>query len=48
MVLGNLCRQGDRKALYYHYYKSSEHSVSPHFGIKTKTYKLIRFYKKVN
>ncbi|WP_018630316.1 sulfatase family protein [Niabella aurantiaca] len=36
-----------RKAMYYHYYENGEHSVSPHFGIKTKRYKLIRFYKKV-
>ncbi|MCD2425079.1 sulfatase [Niabella pedocola] len=37
-----------RKALYYHYYENGEHSVSPHFGVKTKRYKLIRFYNKVN
>jgi arylsulfatase A-like enzyme len=37
-----------RDALYYHYYENGEHSVSPHFGIKTKRYKLIRFYKRVN
>lgn len=36
-----------RKAMYYHYYENGEHSVSPHFGIKTKRYKLIRFYKRV-
>lgn len=36
-----------RDALYYHYYENGEHSVSPHFGIKTKRYKLIRFYKRV-
>ncbi|SDD84366.1 sulfatase/phosphatase domain-containing protein [Niabella drilacis] len=33
--------------MYYHYYENGEHSVSPHFGIKTKRYKLIRFYKRV-
>ncbi|TKK65981.1 sulfatase [Ilyomonas limi] len=37
-----------REAMYYHYYENGEHKVSPHFGIKTKQYKLIRFYKRVN
>lgn len=37
-----------RKAMYYHYYENGEHSVSPHFGIQTKDFKLIRFYKRVN
>ena len=37
-----------REAMYYHYYENGEHSVSPHFGVKTKRYKLIRFYKRVN
>lgn len=36
-----------RDALYYHYYENGEHAVSPHFGIKTNRYKLIRFYKRV-
>jgi arylsulfatase A-like enzyme len=36
-----------RSILYYHYYENGEHSVSPHFGIRTKRYKLIRFYKRV-
>ncbi|OKL40062.1 sulfatase family protein [Pontibacter flavimaris] len=36
-----------RDAMYYHYYENGEHSVSPHFGIKTGRYKLIRFYKRV-
>lgn len=36
-----------RKSMYYHYYENGEHSVSPHFGIKTGRYKLIRFYKRV-
>lgn len=36
-----------RAALYYHYYENGEHSVSPHFGIKTARFKLIRFYKRV-
>jgi arylsulfatase A-like enzyme len=34
-----------RKAAYYHYYEYPEpHHVSPHFGIRTNQYKLIRFY----
>jgi arylsulfatase A-like enzyme len=37
-----------REAMYYHYYENGEHSVSPHFGISTKRYKLIRFYERVN
>ncbi|MES2646035.1 MAG: sulfatase [Bacteroidota bacterium] len=37
-----------RKALYYHYYENGEHSVSPHFGIRTNKYKLIRFYKRLD
>lgn len=36
-----------RQVLYYHYYENGEHAVSPHFGIRTKRYKLIRFYKRV-
>jgi arylsulfatase A-like enzyme len=36
-----------REYLYYHYYENGEHSVSPHFGIRNKRYKLIRFYKRV-
>jgi arylsulfatase A-like enzyme len=36
-----------RKAMYYHYYENGTHSVSPHFGIKTSRYKLIRFYEKI-
>jgi arylsulfatase A-like enzyme len=38
----------DRDAIYYHYYENGEHAVSPHFGIKTGRYKLIRFYTRVN
>lgn len=33
--------------MYYHYYENTVHDVSPHFGIKTKRYKLIRFYERV-
>ncbi len=39
--------QKGRDAMYYHYYENGEHAVSPHFGIQTKQYKLIRFYEKV-
>ncbi len=45
-VLTNKADTG-RDALYYHYYENGEHSVSPHFGVRTKKYKLIRFYKRV-
>ncbi|SHN22843.1 sulfatase [Chitinophaga sp. CF418] len=34
-----------RKEVYYHYYEYPEpHHVSPHFGIRTQRYKLVRFY----
>ena len=34
-----------QKEMYYHYYEFPEpHHVYPHFGIRTKKYKLIRFY----
>ncbi len=36
-----------RDVMYYHYYENGEHSVSPHFGVRTQRYKLIRFYKRV-
>ena len=36
-----------RDAVYYHYYEHGEHSVSPHFGVRTERYKLIRFYDDV-
>jgi arylsulfatase A-like enzyme len=36
-----------RNSIFYHYYENGEHAVSPHFGIRTKRYKLIRFYKRV-
>ncbi len=45
-VLTNKADAG-RNALYYHYYENGEHAVSPHFGVRTKRYKLIRFYKRV-
>lgn len=38
----------ERDAMFYHYYEKGEHNVSPHFGIRTKRYKLIRFYNQVN
>jgi len=35
-----------REASYYHYYEFPEpHHVSPHFGLTTERYKLVRFYK---
>ncbi|WP_316749714.1 sulfatase [Pedobacter gandavensis] len=37
-----------RNTMFYHYYENGEHSVSPHFGIRNKRYKLIRFYTRVN
>jgi arylsulfatase A-like enzyme len=37
-----------RDAIFYHYYEKGEHAVSPHFGLRTKRYKLIRFYDQVN
>jgi arylsulfatase A-like enzyme len=40
-------RKKGREAMYYHYYENGEHAVSPHFGISTGRYKLIRFYEKV-
>jgi arylsulfatase A-like enzyme len=34
-----------RNVMYYHYYEYPEpHHVAPHFGIRTATHKLIRFY----
>jgi arylsulfatase A-like enzyme len=41
-------RAKGREAMYYHYYENTVHAVSPHFGIRTKRYKLIRFYERVN
>ncbi|MFD2887689.1 sulfatase family protein [Chitinophaga cymbidii] len=37
-----------RDAMYYHYYENGTHSVSPHFGIRTQRYKLIRFYERTD
>lgn len=37
-----------RKQVFYHYYENGEHAVSPHFGVRTDRYKLIRFYKRHN
>ncbi|MVZ65671.1 sulfatase-like hydrolase/transferase [Sphingobacterium sp. DK4209] len=36
-----------RDDVYYHYFENGEHAVSPHFGVKSGRYKLIRFYKRV-
>ncbi|WP_172917273.1 sulfatase [Capnocytophaga canis] len=41
-------KRPSRETVYYHYYENGEHAVSPHFGIKNKRYKLIRFYKRHN
>ncbi|MDO5105106.1 sulfatase [Capnocytophaga sp.] len=41
-------RKETRNSVYYHYYENGEHAVSPHFGIKNKRYKLIRYYKRHN
>ena len=39
----------DREAVYYHYYEyPAEHAVKRHYGIATKTFKLIHFYYDVN
>ncbi len=36
-----------RASTYYHYYEFPAcHSVQPHYGVRTKRYKLIHFYKK--
>lgn len=37
-----------RESVFYHYYENGEHAVSPHFGVRDKRYKLIRFYKRYN
>ena len=37
-----------RNQLFYHYYENGEHAVSPHFGVRTDRYKLIRYYKRSN
>ncbi len=44
----NSKKAAGRKVMFYHYYENGEHSVSPHFGIRTSRFKLIRFYKRVN
>ena len=36
-----------RKEMYYHYYETS-FGLTPHYGIQTKRYKLIRFYGPVD
>lgn len=40
-------RESIRDEVYYHYYENGEHAVSPHFGVRTKRYKLIRYYKRL-
>jgi arylsulfatase A-like enzyme len=34
-----------RKSFYYHYYEGGGHGVPPHYGVRTETHKLIRFYE---
>lgn len=46
-LVKNKKAKGGRRAMYYHYYENGEHAVSPHFGVRTERYKLIRFYKRV-
>ncbi len=48
LPLFNTDKPTGRDAMYYHYYENGEHAVSPHFGVQTKRYKLIRFYKRVD
>lgn len=44
-LLKNPIQQQWKDELYYHYYEyPAPHRVSPHFGIRTPNYKLIRFY----
>ncbi len=47
LPLVNRFQKKGRDAIYYHYYENGEHAVSPHFGISTGRYKLIRFYTRV-
>lgn len=35
-----------QSAIYYHYYENGEHAVSPHFGVRTDRFKLIKYYKR--
>jgi arylsulfatase A-like enzyme len=42
---GSGARAAWRKAMYYHYYEYPQpHHVSPHFGIRTERWVLVRFY----
>jgi len=34
-----------RDSLYYHYYMEKMHGVTPHYGVRTDSFKLIYFYK---
>ena len=45
LVAGRGDTAGWRKAMYYHYYEFPQpHHVSPHFGIRTERWVLVRFY----
>ena len=49
LLKGNSTKPPWRDAIYYHYYEFPQpHHVSPHFGIRTNRYKLIRFYQAHN
>lgn len=49
LLKGTVKRGKWRDAVYYHYYEyPGEHAVYRHFGIRTRRYKLIRFYNAEN
>lgn len=48
LPLMNGKRKTIRGEVYYHYYENGEHAVSPHFGVRDKRYKLIRYYERVD
>ena len=48
-ILKGHSQRNFRKALYYHFYESfDDHSVSKHYGIRDKRYKLIHFYDPID
>lgn len=47
LMKGN--KKAGRKSLYYHFYESTDdHSVSKHYGVRNKRYKLIHFYDPID
>lgn len=48
LPLMNGKKKSIRDEVYYHYYENGEHAVSPHFGVRDKRYKLIRYYERVD